>query len=216
MEENGGRQLAKSIPSGEPYEGVRPVDSEPADPAFAGIEAAPNRWVELACEEAKASVEVGGGPFGAILVQVDDETGRAIRYWRDSNHVVELSDPTAHAEISVIRSACGELGVFRLDRIARDGSRLPQEGPTSHCEIYSSCEPCPMCYSAIAWARIPVLVFAATRFEASAPEVVFRDEAMHRELCKPYGERSVRVYHASSPCSAEAFDLWRRSGNRSY
>jgi guanine deaminase len=216
MDGNGGRRPAKSTPSGEPYEGVRPIDSVHSDTAFAGIEATPNRWLDLACEEAKESVQAGGGPFGAVLVQVDDETGRAIRYWRDSNHVVELSDPTAHAEISVIRSACGELGVFHLDRITKDESRLPQESPTSHCEIYSSCEPCPMCYSAIAWTRIPVLVFAATRFEASAPQVGFRDEDMHRELCKPYEERSVHVYHASNPCAAEAFDLWRRSGNKRY
>ena len=216
MQEDRERRLARSTPCGKLYEGVKSLNPEPEDAPFAGIEAAPNRWLEMACEEARASVGEGGGPFGAVLVQVDDETGRAIRYWRDRNHVVELSDPTAHAEVSVIRSACSELGVFHLDRIDRDESRLPQEGPTSHCEIYSSCEPCPMCYSAIAWARIPVLVFAATRFEASAPQVGFRDEDMHRELCKPYGERNVKVYHASSPCAAEAFDLWRHSGNKMY
>jgi len=216
MQEDRVRRLARSTPCGEPYDGVRPLNPEPEDAPFAGIEAASNRWLEMACEEAKASVGEGGGPFGAVLVQVDDETGRAIRCWRDRNHVVELSDPTAHAEVSVIRSACSELGVFHLDMIDRDESRLPQDGSTSHCEIYSSCEPCPMCYSAIAWARIPVLVFAATRFEASAPQVGFRDEEMHRELCKPYWERSVQVYHANSSRAAEAFDLWRRSGNKMY
>ncbi|MGD2142315.1 MAG: nucleoside deaminase, partial [Candidatus Bathyarchaeota archaeon] len=122
----------------------------------------PNCWIEMACNEAKQSLEMGGGPFGAVLLQIDDETGEVIRLWKDHNHVVEQRDPTAHAEISVIRSACRELGVHLLGRIDKAQSRLPQKGETSHCEIYSSCEPCPMCFSAILWARIPVLVFSAS------------------------------------------------------
>ena len=175
-----------------------------------------NRWIELACEEAKDSVERGGGPFGAVILQVDDETNEVIRYWMEHNHVTEFCDPTAHAEISVIRSACHELGVTNLGRIDRSESKLPQKGETSHCEIYCSCEPCPMCYSAIVWARIPVVVFSATRYDAAQPGVDFLDEEIHDELMKDYGDRGVRVFRALSPNSQEAFELWKKFGNKTY
>jgi tRNA(Arg) A34 adenosine deaminase TadA len=176
----------------------------------------PVPWIEMACEEAKASVVDGGGPFGAVLIQVDDETGEVLRYWKDRNHVVEWNDPTAHAEVSVIRSACHELGVFDLGRIPKEGSRMHQEGETSHCEIYSSCEPCPMCYSAISWARILVLVFAATRHEASEPGVDLSDAEMHEEVRLEYGDREVRVYQALCSNARDAFELWKRGGNVRY
>jgi tRNA(Arg) A34 adenosine deaminase TadA len=211
----------KSIVVGEPYEGVTTLrikkreDSTQNDKphTYEGITVAPNHWVEMACEEAKASVERGGGPFGAILLQIEDETNEVIRYWRDQNHVTEFSDPTAHAEISVIRSACHELGVHNLGEIRKDESMLPQKGKTSHCEIYCNCEPCPMCYAAVVWARIPVLVFSATRYEAAQPGVEFSDEEIYDELKKEYEERSIRVYQATSDNALEAFELWKRSDN---
>ncbi len=158
-------------------------------------------------------MERGGGPFGAVLLQIDDETNEVIRYWRDHNHVTEFSDPTAHAEISVIRSACHELGVHNLGEIRDDESALPQKGRISHCEIFCSCEPCPMCYAAIAWARIPILVFSATRYEAAQPGVDFSDAEIYDELKKEYEERSIRVYQAASDNALEAFELWKRSDN---
>ncbi|UCD46233.1 MAG: nucleoside deaminase [Candidatus Bathyarchaeota archaeon] len=170
----------------------------------------------MACEEARWSVEVGGGPFGAVLLQIDDGTGEAIRFWRDHNHVVEHSDPTAHAEISVIRSACHELGVHDLGEIRGSESKLPQEGEISHCEIYSSCEPCPMCYSAISWARIPVLVFSATRFEASDERVGFLDDHIYEELRKDYPRRKIRVYQALCPGTLDAFELWKKGDYARY
>ena len=175
-----------------------------------------NPWIELACEEAVRSVETGGGPFGAVLLQVDDETDEVIRYWKDHNHVVEHSDPTAHAEISVIRAACQELGVHDLGRIERAQSRMPQRGGTSHCEIYSSCEPCPMCYSAIHWARIPVLVFSATSLDASGEGVGFSDAEIYDELKKEHKDRSIRVYQAVCDGTLDAFLSWKKSENRTY
>jgi guanine deaminase len=175
-----------------------------------------NRWIELACEEAKVSVERGGGPFGAVILQVDDETNEMIRYWTEHNHVTEFCDPTAHAEISAIRSACHELGVLNLGRIGKQESKLPQMGETSHCEIYCSCEPCPMCYSAIMWARIPVVVFSATRYDAAQPGVDFLDEEIHDELRKDYGDRSIQVFRAVCPNAQEAFELWKKSNNKLY
>lgn len=176
----------------------------------------PNRWIKEACEEAEMSVEAGGGPFGAVLIQVDDETKQVLRYWRDRNHVTEYKDPTAHAETSVIRSACHELNVIDLGTIMRPESRLPQDGETSHCEIYSSCEPCPMCYAAIRWARIPVLVFSATRYEASHPDVGFSDEEVYEDLAKSYTGRGIRVRQAVCPSSLNAFEAWKKSGNPRY
>lgn len=214
--------FAKSIAVGEPYEGVTPLhnrrskkDSTQSDRPhmYEGVTVAPNPWVEMACEEAKASVERGGGPFGAVLLQIDDETNEVIRYWRDHNHVTEFSDPTAHAEISVIRSACHELGVHNLGEIRGDESALPQKGRISHCEIFCSCEPCPMCYAAIAWARIPILVFSATRYEAAQPGVDFSDAEIYEELEKRYEERSIRVYQAACDNALEPFELWKRSDN---
>lgn len=216
------KPFTKSIAVGEPYEGVasRHIENTNLNGSqidkphvYEGITVTPNHWVEMVCEEAKASVERGGGPFGAVLLQIEDETNEVIRYWRDHNHVTEYRDPTAHAEISVIRSACHELGVHNLGEIRKNESMLPQKGDTSHCEMYSSCEPCPMCYAAVMWARIPVLVFSATRHDAAQPGVEFSDEEIYDELKKVYKERSIKVYQAVSVNSLKAFELWKRSDN---
>jgi tRNA(Arg) A34 adenosine deaminase TadA len=201
-------KLVKSISAGEPYQHVQALEEQTQGP-YHGTQAKPNKWMVMACEEAKKSVEEGGGPFGAVLLQVGDETGTVIRFWRDHNRVTEQCDPTAHAETMVIRAACRELGTCDLSNIADD----PEP---SHCELYSSCEPCPMCYGAIVWARIPVLVFSATRADASDPEVGFSDEHIHSELKKDYQDRSVRVYNASCGNAKDAFEMWKRSGNKRY
>jgi len=219
------QRFTKSISVGRPYEGLITLKMKGMASSTIGKETSSiyqnimiesNRWIELACEEAKDSVERGGGPFGAVILQVDDETNEVIRYWMEHNHVTEFCDPTAHAEISAIRSACHELGVFNLGRIGKHESKMPQIGETSHCEIYCSCEPCPMCYSAIMWARIPVVVFSATRYDAAQPGVDFLDEEIHDELTKDYGDRSIQVFRASCPNAQEAFELWKKSNNRLY
>ena len=176
----------------------------------------PDKWISEACQEAIRSVEAGGGPFGAVLVQVDDETGEVIRTWKDHNHVTDHNDPTAHAEITVIRSACNELGVYDLGVIDRSQARLPQRCLTSHCELYSSCEPCPMCYSAVLWARIHVLVFSATRYEASHPDVGFSDNAIYEDLQRDYRDRCIRVHQSICPTTLDAFEKWKKSCNPRY
>jgi guanine deaminase len=201
-------KLVKSTRVGEPYQPIRAIVDQPVG-LYQGTQAEPNKWIVMACEEAKGSVEAGGGPFGAVLLQVGDETGTVIRLWRDHNRVTEYNDPTAHAEVMVIRAACRELGTYDLGAIGGDGE-------TSHCELYSSCEPCPMCYSAVVWARIPVLVFSATRADASDPEVGFSDEEIYSELQKDYRSRSVRVYRIICNNTMEAFELWKKSGNSRY
>ncbi len=193
-------------------ENIRPPE------IYKGILGGTNRWLDMACQEALRSARNGGGPFGAVLVQIDDDTKRVLRYWKNHNHVTEWRDPTAHAEISVIRQACRDLGVFHLFRISRKESRLPQEGAFSHCEIYSSAEPCPMCYAAICWARIPALVFGATRFDAAAKGVDFSDAAIYEELSRAYGEREEfrRIRQGESPYSLDAFNYWKRSEKIEY
>ena len=78
-----------------------------------------NKWMRMACAEALKSVQNKGGPFGSVMVQVDDESNRVIRYWLARNHVTEWLDPTAHGEITAIRQVCQELGVFNLGKIVR-------------------------------------------------------------------------------------------------
>ena len=134
--------------SKEKYLPVQTFNIKP-DMKYDGIEVESNKWQKMACEEALISAQNKGGPFGAVIVQIDDENGEVIRYWRNHNHVTEWNDPTAHAEVSTIRVACKELGVFDLGTIHKEKSKLPQKGVTSHCEIYVNSEPCPMCYAAI-------------------------------------------------------------------
>lgn len=183
---------------------------------YEGIEVKSNKWMDLACEAAKNAVHCSGGPFGAVIVQIDDETNEVIRYWVQYNHVAKLKDPTAHAEVSVIRDACKSLGVNNLGIIKKSESRLPQKGATSHCEIYSSCEPCPMCYSAIFWARIPVLYFAATRFDAAQQGVDFSDEELYIDICKPYRNRKIKCYQCTTANSLDTFNLWKRTEHIKY
>jgi len=152
---------------------------------YSGIEVEGDRWMQLACLAARESVEEKGGPFAALILQIDDSSDQILRYWINHNQVTSALDPTAHAEIMAIRSACASLGVFDLGSIRKDESKLTQPGDLSHCVIYSSAEPCPMCYAAICWANIPMLLFAATRFDAATQGVDFSDEAIYEELSRP-------------------------------
>lgn len=102
-------------------------------------------FMTLALELARASIETGGGPFGAVVVRVDRILGRG------QNRVVPSMDPTAHAEVVAIRAAAAELGTHDL----------------TGCEIFTSCEPCPMCLGAIYWARPARVVFASTAHDAA-------------------------------------------------
>ncbi|MDA7980785.1 MAG: nucleoside deaminase [Pirellulales bacterium] len=188
---------------------------------YQGIEAGSNRWIRMACAEAHKSVAEGGGPFGAVIVQVDDATNQVIRYWRSRNQVTKSVDPTAHAEVTAVRMAAADLGVYNLGEIRRNDPqlRLPQTCETSHCEIYSSCEPCPMCYAAIRWARIDTLVFGATRFDAAVPGVDFSDLELYEELSTPYQDRhrfGLRVLQATTDNSLDAFNLWKNSDKVEY
>lgn len=187
-----------------------------AFPLHAGIEAEGDEWMHLACDVARLSVERSGGPFGAVLLQVDTASSRILRYWIGHNQVVSTSDPTAHAEVVAIRAACSSLGVFDLGSIHKSESRLSQPSDLSHCILYSSAEPCPMCYAAIRWAHLSALRFAATRFDAAAPGVDFSDAALYDELSKPYADRPIPIHRCPTGNTLDAFNLWKRSEKTRY
>ena len=131
-----------------------------------------------------------GGPFGAVVVK----GGRIVA--EGNNEVVSHKDPTAHAEVVAIRRAAQALDAFHL------------EG----CEIYASCEPCPMCLAAICWARIERIWFAATAGDAAA--IGFDDEALYRELRLPPAERRIPSGQLLREEALAVFREWREKEDR--
>ena len=137
--------------------------------------------IELADEN---SASGRNGPFGAIIVKDNKIIGEG------RNKVVETNDPTAHAEINAIRKACQELNSNEL----------------RNCTIYSSCEPCPMCLSAILWARIDRIVYAATREDAA--RAGFDDKKILQEVKKSWGERQVNSRRIKLDPAWQVFENW--------
>lgn len=142
------------------------------------------KFMQQAIDLSIENVEKGGGPFGAVIVKdgVVVATG--------TNRVVPNNDPTAHAEVSAIRKACSELGTFKLDG----------------CTIYSSCEPCPMCLSAIYWSGISRLCYGNTKSDAAA--INFDDSFIYDQLHLSYDERSLKCEHFMRNQALDAFRLW--------
>ena len=135
-----------------------------------------------------ANVEEGrGGPFGAIVVK----DGKIIA--RGVNQVTSSNDPTAHAEVVAIREACKVLNSFQL------------EG----CEIYTSCEPCPMCLGAIYWARPDKLFYANSKEDAAA--IQFDDQFIYEEIARPVSERKLFTRQLLREEALEAFKKWETS-----
>ncbi len=131
-----------------------------------------------------------GGPFGAVIVKDNKIIARGV------NKVTSDNDPTAHAEVVAIRNACKELGTFQLDG----------------CEIYTSCEPCPMCLGAIYWARPDKMYYANTKQDAA--EIDFDDDFIYQELALPYGERKLKTIQLLRDEAIEAFKLWKDSNDK--
>ncbi|HUK48627.1 MAG TPA: nucleoside deaminase [Terriglobales bacterium] len=150
-----------------------------------------NRHIARAIELATENVRSGdGGPFAAVIVKDDEVIAEA------ANCVTRTNDPTAHAEIVAIRRACAKLGSFEL----RD------------CEIYCSCEPCPMCLGAIYWARPARVYFAATA--ADAAKAGFDDSLIYSEVCRPPSTRKIPMSQLASSEAAEPFRAWLHQPNR--
>lgn len=131
-----------------------------------------------------------GGPFGAVIVRDGQIIGRG---W---NRVTSTNDPTAHAEVVAIRDACSHLKNFSL----------------AGCEIYSSCEPCPLCLATIYWSRLDRIYYAATCEDAAAAG--FDDSNFYRELAKPTGERSIPAEQALRDEACVALQAWVKKEDR--
>lgn len=144
------------------------------------------RAIEIASDSARA----GTGPFGAIVVRGDEVLAEG------ANQVTSLGDPTAHAEILAIRRACEALGTFGL----------------GGCELFSSCEPCPMCLGAIYWARLDRVYYAATRSDAAAAG--FDDEHIYREIEMPAGKRGLPSIELLRPEGLRPLEIWLGNDGR--
>ena len=125
-----------------------------------------------------------GGPFGAVVVK----GGRVIA--AGTNTVTTANDPTAHAEVNAIREACRAMGTFQL----------------TGCEIYTSCEPCPMCLGAIYWARLGALYFAGTRQDAA--RAGFDDSLLYEQIPLPIRDRRLRTVQLLAAEGAAPFEAW--------
>lgn len=149
-----------------------------------------NQFMQMAIDLAKENIKNGGGPFGAVIVKDGEIVATGV------NRVTSNQDPTAHAEVQAIRAACQKLNTFVL----------------AGCEIYSSCEPCPMCLGAIYWSRMSKLYFAASKDDAAS--VDFSDAFIYRELDLEPSQRSLATRVMMAKEGAQVFDLWREQTDK--
>jgi guanine deaminase len=144
------------------------------------------RAIELSIE----NIRSGGGPFGAVIVRNGEPIAEG------ANQVTADNDPTAHAEILAIRAACAKLGTFELHS----------------CDIYTSCEPCPMCLGAIYWARLSRIYFAGSAADASAAG--FDDSLIYREIAQPHAQRTIPMIQTMREEGLAAFRAWQEKPNK--
>lgn len=147
-------------------------------------------FMRQAVKLSEESIRNGGGPFGAVIVK-DGEIVAA-----GANSVTKNCDPTAHAEVSAIRSAAAELGTFDL------------EG----CEIYTSCEPCPMCLGAIYWAHLDKIYYANTKTDAK--DIGFDDSFIYDEIALDKSQRKLKMEQLSDEKALEVFKEWDTMENK--
>jgi guanine deaminase len=131
-----------------------------------------------------------GGPFGCVIVRRGDVVGRG------TNAVTSTNDPTAHAEVMAIRDACRRLGTFQL----------------ADCELYTSCEPCPMCLAAIYWARIPTVFYGNRRDDAAA--IGFDDALIYEQVALPPDQRTTAMKPLLRDEALASFALWREKADK--
>ena len=144
------------------------------------------RAIELSIESAKFK----GGPFGSVIVNNNKIIAEG------SNKVTMNNDPTAHGEIVAIRAACQKLNTFNL----------------SGCDLYSSCEPCPMCLSAIYWSRIENIFYANTRIDAK--NIDFDDSFIYSEIKKDLQNRKIKMHQMHRDEALEAFKIWENKEDK--
>lgn len=144
-----------------------------------------DKYMREAISLSVKNIDENGGPFGAVIVKDGEIIAKGV------NRVTLNNDPTAHAEVNAIREASKKLGTFDL----------------SGCEIYSSCEPCPMCLGAIYWARIDKLFFANTKQDAK--EIEFDDSFIYEELDLPIEKRKIHTRQILREEALVAFNKWK-------
>lgn len=151
----------------------------------------PEIFMREAIKEAEAGMRNGrGGPFGCVIVQ----RGEVIA--RGNNRVTSMNDPTAHAEITAIRDACTRLRKYSLE----------------DCELYTSCEPCPMCLAAVYWARIPTLYYGNTRSDAAV--IGFDDDFIYEQIPLPPEKRSIAMRPLLRDEAHHAFREWQAKADK--
>ncbi len=149
-----------------------------------------NKFMKRAIELSENSENSTGGPFGSVIVK-----GKKI-ISEGSNNVTFTNDPTAHAEIVAIREACKKLNTFNL----------------SDCDIYTSCEPCPMCLSAIYWSRINTIYFANTIEDAK--KINFDDSMIYSEFSKKLEDRKIPIKQILREEALKAFEIWDKKKDK--
>jgi tRNA(Arg) A34 adenosine deaminase TadA len=141
--------------------------------------------MQLAIRLSEENVQNGGGPFGAVIAKEGEVMATGV------NRVTANNDPTAHAEVSAIREACRKVKNFKLDG----------------CVVYSSCEPCPMCLSALYWAGISKIYYANTKDDAKA--IDFDDSFIYEQLSLDRPDRSIPSEQMLRNEALHAFEMWR-------
>jgi len=149
-----------------------------------------NKFMMKAIELSIKSVNNGTGPFGAVIVKNNKIISEGF------NTVTLSNDPTSHAEIVAIRAACKELSNFSLE----------------DCDLYTTCEPCPMCLSAIYWARINKIYYANTRSDAK--KIDFSDAMIYEELNKTINERKIPMHQMMREEAIKAFEMWDKKTDK--
>ena len=149
-----------------------------------------NEFMKKAIDLSIESVNNGGGPFGCVIVKDNKIISEG------SNKVTSNSDPTAHGEIVAIRAACKKLNNFSLNG----------------CELYSNCEPCPMCLAAIYWARIDKIYYANTREDAQ--KIDFDDSFIYSEFQKDINQRKIPMFQIMRNHALKAFELWDKKKDK--
>ena len=150
-----------------------------------------NLFMDIAAKISREKMLAGeGGPFGAVIVRDDEIIGKG---W---NQVTSKCDPTAHAEIVAIRNACKTLRSFSLEKSV----------------IYTSCEPCPMCLSAIWWARIGMIYYANTREDAA--RIGFDDAELYREVSRGLEDRHIPMKRCKNELAGLAMEDWTKKGDK--
>ena len=149
-----------------------------------------NKFMAKAIELSINSVNTTGGPFGSVIVKDNKIIAEG------SNKVTSSNDPTAHGEVVAIREACKKLKTFDL----------------SGCEIYTSCEPCPMCLSAIYWSRLDKIYYANTREDAK--NIDFDDSFIYLEIPKKISDRKIKMTQMLRDDALKAFEIWSKKTDK--